>query len=101
MINLLTFLSLLLDSDDILEDGEGTGFGVFFIILIVVIIVIIKNVKKKKNVGKLNTDSSAHTNINFDNLHKKKEETYCEYCGGMIPEDKSECPYCGAKRKKK
>ena len=100
MINLLTFLSLLLDSDDILEDGEGTGFGVFFIILIVVIIVIIKNVKKK-NGSKLNTDLNTNTNTNLDNLNKKKEETYCEYCGGMIPEDKSECLYCGAKRKKK
>lgn len=110
MIRLLGILSLFLDfdydMDDVFDDGiefPDTMFSIIFALAVIVIIAstIVIVVRKHKNSNK----NIFSTNIAKDFSHKnekmKEEETFCEYCGGMIPSDKSACPYCGAKRKKK
>ena len=87
-----------LDIDDMME-----GPSIFFIITTIMVIaififvavVIVRNMRKK-------SDTFFDTNIeNTPNQIPKETETYCEYCGGSIPQGKGECPYCGAKKRKK
>ncbi len=108
MINLLSIFNFILDIDDDFDDiFEGTfditqGIFSFIFVLAVVIIIasVIKKVIRRKKKTKLSSHQTLPTNTNH-NPAPKKEEMFCEYCGGMIPENKSECPYCGAKRTKK
>ncbi len=105
MSTLLNYF-LDLDIDDFMEEGNKFGFMpfifgfLFVLVFIVIMIVILKTVyrqfKSKTNISYNKTIDNHH-----DNLQKSNEDNFCEYCGGMIPKEKAECPYCGAKRKKK
>lgn len=111
MINLLSILSIFLDLDfdvdDMFDDGitpPTTSFFIIFALAFIIIIasVIVIAIRKHKNSSTYtNPVNTVSSNVQQNHERDKKEELYCEYCGGMIPENKSECPYCGAKRKKK
>lgn len=110
MIRLLGILSLFLDFDYDIVDGFDDGiefpikmFSIIFVLAVIIIIAsfIVIVVRKRKNSNKNIFDTNTSESNLSNNTQIKNEEMFCEYCGGMIPSNKGECPYCSAKRKKK
>lgn len=98
-MNIVFMLSLFLDFDDIFEGAiliQVFYYVIFVIVFVTIIASFIKARKKKSD----NPDFTRPSNLH-QNIPPKDETEVCEYCGGIIPKDKVECPSCGAKRKKK
>ncbi len=100
-MNIDLTLSLLLDFDDLFEGAlimQVFFYIVFALIFVTIVFSIIKAWKKK-----VDSSDTTHTRLTtFNQNTKSKEEAeYCEYCGGVIPKNRADCPSCGAKRKKK
>lgn len=75
-----------------------TFFGVFFGAAIVLAVIVFTSKSRDEKSKREHELAMERINIEKERARKEIIMIPCKYCGGVMPQDATFCPNCGAKR---